>query len=142
MTTNQSDEPPSPEEIRRGCAEVLARYDPALWRRLLAEHVPDETGHCQSCRWPTRATPMWPCNLADVAYLASRMDPPEDPQPTKATKAGAPQGSEGVPAKAGPCNTRNQPRQREVAAPKSDQKRARGDEGATDYGSGRSLPGP
>jgi hypothetical protein len=31
---------------------------------LVAEHIPDPTGHCRGCYSTTLAAPMWPCILA------------------------------------------------------------------------------
>jgi hypothetical protein len=49
---------------------VLARYlvgDDQVWRRLLARHVADNTGHCEGCRSATGGTPVWPCTLYALA---------------------------------------------------------------------------
>ena len=43
---------------------------PALWERLLAEHIPDPTGRrCQACTTAGTGSPgtPWPCRIRDVA---------------------------------------------------------------------------
>jgi hypothetical protein len=49
---------------------VWAQYlaaDDHVWRRLLALHVADSTGHCAGCRSATGGTPVWPCILHALA---------------------------------------------------------------------------
>ena len=49
---------------------VLAQYlaaDDHVWRRLLALHVEDGTGHCAGCRSAAGGTPVWPCTLYALA---------------------------------------------------------------------------
>jgi hypothetical protein len=47
---------------------------PALWGRLLAEHVPDETTgrRCRACTTAGTGSPgaTWPCAIRGVAELA------------------------------------------------------------------------
>ncbi len=52
---------PEPDSI----GDLLARGDPHVWRSLLAEHVPDHTGHCRSCQLQVH-----PCRLRGVAEQA------------------------------------------------------------------------
>jgi hypothetical protein len=55
-------------------AEVLAMtFSTAAVRRILSEHTADETGHCRGCRYPTSATPVWPCRLWEIANEAERI---------------------------------------------------------------------
>ncbi|HEY1968314.1 MAG TPA: hypothetical protein VGH89_10230 [Pseudonocardia sp.] len=71
--TNLPGERPTPEEIRRGVAEMLARSQPEVWRSLLAKHVPDARGRCRACRQSSRGAPLSPCNLWLVADHARRL---------------------------------------------------------------------
>lgn len=49
---------------------VLAA-DPNVVSLLLATHVPDDSGHCRTCR--NRTVPqVWPCNLHAAAMAAKR----------------------------------------------------------------------
>jgi hypothetical protein len=53
-----------------GGVQVLAQYlaaDDHVWRRLLALHVADSTGHCAGCRSATGGAPVWPCTLHALA---------------------------------------------------------------------------
>lgn len=46
---------------------------PALWARLLAEHIPDPTGRrCQACTTAGTGSPgtAWPCRIRDAADSA------------------------------------------------------------------------
>ena len=46
---------------------------PALWGRLLTEHVPDPTGRrCQACTTAGTGSPgaAWPCRIRDAAESA------------------------------------------------------------------------
>jgi hypothetical protein len=46
---------------------------PALWERLLAEHIPDPTGRrCQACTTAGTGSPgtAWPCRIRDAADSA------------------------------------------------------------------------
>jgi hypothetical protein len=74
--TNPSGGQPSPEQIRQGVAELLARSQPEVWRSLLAKHVPDANGRCQACRQSSRGAPLSPCNLWLVADHARRLAEP------------------------------------------------------------------
>lgn len=52
---------------------VLAAM-PDVWRRLLAEHVPDGHGRCCGCTVPGHGIPgaSWPCSLHLLAARAER----------------------------------------------------------------------
>ena len=53
-------------------ADVLAGM-PALWARLLTEHVPDRTGRrCRACTIAGTGSPgaAWPCRIRDTAEAA------------------------------------------------------------------------
>ena len=55
-------------------AELLsASLSPAAVARILREHVADPTGHCRGCRFPTTASPVWPCRLWSIADEARRL---------------------------------------------------------------------
>jgi hypothetical protein len=57
------EQPPAP------FAEALYPM-PKLWRRLIAEHIPDPTGRrCQACTIAGTGSPgtPWPCRIRDVA---------------------------------------------------------------------------
>jgi hypothetical protein len=57
-------------------AELLsASLSPAAVSRILHEHIADPTGHCRGCRFPTAATPVWPCRLWGIADEARRLQP-------------------------------------------------------------------
>lgn len=62
--------PPTAAEVLSGVAEELARYYPPIWRGLLAEHLPDESGHCSVCTSVPYGRPVWPCTLWSVASRA------------------------------------------------------------------------
>lgn len=56
----------------RSVSEALAMM-PGLRNRLLAEHVPDASGHrCRACTTPGTGTPgaAWPCRIRDAAEAA------------------------------------------------------------------------
>jgi hypothetical protein len=62
--------------------QVMAQYlaaDDHVWRRLLALHVADGTGHCAGCRSATGGTPVWPCTLRalglEVQAISRRRTP-------------------------------------------------------------------
>lgn len=62
-------------------AAVLAAM-PDLLARALAEHVPDERGHCRECRADDGTTTAWPCAMrliADEARGMSGAEPPTAP---------------------------------------------------------------
>lgn len=46
---------------------------PEVWRRLLAEHVPDRLGRCSGCRTATGSGGRWPCSLQRIASDAQRL---------------------------------------------------------------------
>lgn len=56
-----------------GVAKILAEVDPGAWRRLLAEHTADHSGHCRACRPSSGAAPVWPCSLRAIADEAERI---------------------------------------------------------------------
>jgi hypothetical protein len=60
------------ERRARSVSEALALM-PVLRNRLLAEHVPDASGHrCRACTTPGTGTPgtAWPCRIRDAAEAA------------------------------------------------------------------------
>jgi hypothetical protein len=58
----------------RSLAEVLtASLPPDAVAAILAEHVADPSGHCEGCRFPTTASPVWPCRLWAIADELRRM---------------------------------------------------------------------
>jgi len=65
-----------PTTTIRGIAEALAgSLSSAAVDRILAEHVPDPSGHCRGCRFPTTASPVWPCRLFAIADELRRLPP-------------------------------------------------------------------
>jgi hypothetical protein len=57
-------------------AELLsASLSPAAVTGILDAHVADPTGHCRGCRFPTTASPVWPCRLWGIADEARRLHP-------------------------------------------------------------------
>jgi hypothetical protein len=63
-----------PTATIRGIAEALAGSLPAAAvGNILGEHVPDPSGHCRGCRFPTTASPVWPCRLWSIADELRRM---------------------------------------------------------------------
>jgi hypothetical protein len=63
-----------PTTTIRGIAEALAGSLPdAAVGSILGEHVPDPSGHCRGCRFPTTASPVWPCRLWSIADELRRM---------------------------------------------------------------------
>jgi hypothetical protein len=64
-----------PTNQKNSIAELLsASLSAAAVTRILREHVADPTGHCRGCRFPTTATPVWPCRLWAIADQARRLD--------------------------------------------------------------------
>ncbi|MGI5132156.1 hypothetical protein ACQEVB_35500 [Pseudonocardia sp. CA-107938] len=58
----------------QGIAEILAAsYTPEAVRGILAEHTPDESGHCRGCRLPSTAAPVWPCRLYVIGKESQRI---------------------------------------------------------------------
>ena len=47
-------------------ATVMSQM-PDVWRRALAEHVPDGARHCRACCSPTGVQASWPCQTFKVA---------------------------------------------------------------------------
>lgn len=47
-------------------ATVMSQM-PDVWRRVLAEHVPDQYRHCRACCSPTGIQASWPCQTFKVA---------------------------------------------------------------------------
>jgi hypothetical protein len=41
--------------------------------RILGEHTADASGHCRGCRYPTTASPVWPCRLWEIGDEARRI---------------------------------------------------------------------
>ncbi|MFC5993807.1 hypothetical protein ACFQE5_06220 [Pseudonocardia hispaniensis] len=63
-----------PTDQIRDIAEILAfTYSPAALRRILVEHTADSTGHCLGCQYPTKASPVWPCRLWEIAKESERI---------------------------------------------------------------------
>jgi hypothetical protein len=57
-----------------GIAEILAAtYSTAAVHGILAEHTPDESGHCRGCRLPSTAAPVWPCRLYEIGRESDRI---------------------------------------------------------------------
>jgi hypothetical protein len=52
---------------------------PDVWRKVLAEHVPDQGGRCQACRDEGGFSASWPCLTRQIAEQAKRIH--DDPQP-------------------------------------------------------------
>ena len=52
---------------------------PDVWRKVLAEHVPDQSGRCQACRDEGGFSASWPCLTRRIAEQAKRIH--DDPQP-------------------------------------------------------------
>lgn len=68
----QRPEPPSSGDRQRAFIAVLSQM-PDLCRRLLAEHVPDQTGtRCVACSTAGTCSPgaAWPCRIHDIAESA------------------------------------------------------------------------
>lgn len=63
---------PRTAESRPDFADVLSAM-PALWTRLLRQHVPDPTGRrCRACTTAGTGTPAatWPCRIRSAAETA------------------------------------------------------------------------
>jgi len=61
---------------------VFIASRPEVFRRLLAEHVDDGTGHCRVCAIGNQAGYLrFPCNIAGYVTRASRVSPP-GPEPS------------------------------------------------------------
>ena len=55
-------------------AELLAvSLSAAAVGRILGEHIADESGHCRGCKYPTTASPVWPCRLWEIGNEARRI---------------------------------------------------------------------
>ena len=77
------DKSPEPSRQAQGSfADVLGAM-PALWTRLIDQHVPDPTGkRCRACTTAGTGSPgaAWPCQIRDIAesararYLARRTE--------------------------------------------------------------------
>lgn len=59
-------------ELRRLAAELAPMVD--VWGRLLAQHMPDRAGRCQTCTKGGTGLPSvrWPCSIHGIADLARR----------------------------------------------------------------------
>jgi hypothetical protein len=53
-------------------SELMAGM-PEVFRRLLADHVPDRMGRCTACRSVSGAGERWPCSLHRIADEAQRI---------------------------------------------------------------------
>lgn len=53
-------------------AQVMSGM-PDVWRRVLAEHVPDERGRCHACRDERGISAPWPCVTRGIAEQAKRI---------------------------------------------------------------------
>ena len=63
---------PDGADMLQLAAELAPMVD--VWRRLLAQHVPDRAGRCRTCTKGGTGLPAvpWPCSLHVVADLARR----------------------------------------------------------------------
>ncbi|MQA14543.1 MAG: hypothetical protein GEV09_10335 [Pseudonocardiaceae bacterium] len=61
-------------------AEVMSGM-PDVWRRVLAEHRPDDWGRCQACRNEQGVSAEWPCVTHGIAEQARRIHDGELPAP-------------------------------------------------------------
>ena len=55
---------------------------PDVWRRVLAEHVPDQGGRCKACHDERGGSASWPCLTRQIAEQAKQIHdnpPPEFP---------------------------------------------------------------
>lgn len=66
------------EVVLVAMAQVMSGM-PDVWRRVLAEHVPDQGGRCQACRDEGGFSASWPCLTRRIAEQAKRIH--DDPQP-------------------------------------------------------------
>lgn len=64
-------------------AQVMSGM-PDVWRRVLAEHIPDQGGRCQACR-DGGFSAAWPCLTRQIAEQAKRIhdDPPPEFPPLR-----------------------------------------------------------
>jgi hypothetical protein len=64
--------PPDGADMHQLAAELAPMVD--VWRRMLAQHVPDRAGRCRNCTKGGTGLPAvpWPCSLHGVADLARR----------------------------------------------------------------------
>ncbi len=62
-------------------AAVMSQM-PDVWRRVLAEHVADQTGRCLSCSATPGEAASWPCQTYKVAHHARGIATGELPIPT------------------------------------------------------------
>lgn len=53
-------------------AEVMSAM-PDVWRRVLAEHVPDQRGQCRECRNAQGVSAPWPCVTRGIAEQAKQI---------------------------------------------------------------------
>lgn len=63
----------SPGSHRPGSFVEVLETMPALWARLLSQHVPDATGRrCRACTTPGTGSPgsYWPCRIREAAEAA------------------------------------------------------------------------
>lgn len=51
---------------------VLATM-PAMWQRVLVEHIPDNHGRCWECRDSTGVAASWPCIVHTMAQQAEAL---------------------------------------------------------------------
>jgi hypothetical protein len=65
MNSDPSDELP---DVVRSAAALLITHSNHGWKSLLAEHIPDRTGHCRLCQNLT-----WPCTLWTIARHAKAL---------------------------------------------------------------------
>ncbi|MGI5128712.1 hypothetical protein ACQEVB_18015 [Pseudonocardia sp. CA-107938] len=59
--------------MRTEIAIVLAGGEPAVWQRLMGDHVSDASGRCIACRVHGVGGPRWPCSLRAVAEAAHEL---------------------------------------------------------------------
>lgn len=59
-------------------AEVMSAM-PDMWRRVLAEHAPDERGRCQTCRNEQGVSATWPCATYGIAEQAKQIHDGNEP---------------------------------------------------------------
>ncbi|WP_219418280.1 hypothetical protein [Pseudonocardia nigra] len=66
--------PRQPNDQIRSIAEILAfTFSAAELRQILDEHTADASGHCRGCRYPTTASPTWPCRLWEIGAESERI---------------------------------------------------------------------
>lgn len=61
-------------------AQVMSGM-PDVWRRVLAEHEPDERGRCLACRNEQGISAEWPCVTRGIAEQAKRIHDGDFPAP-------------------------------------------------------------